>query len=168
VQRYLPRFYREEQCALAHMVLQGNLGNLQRKTSEPIAYLAGRPHKRVQHFVGAGGWDDESVMAELRRDVCETLADPDGVLVLAPCMSRKPRRLTESTPKGLASEAMRSEGKRVQAANAVSYRWKEESGFGLHSPARTLPVIGATTRREMGRNELRRRGCIDGAIRQHG
>jgi SRSO17 transposase len=84
LQRYLPRFYREEQRALAQVVLQGKLSNLQRKTSEPIAYLAGRPRKPVQHFVGAGGWDDESVMAELRRDVCETLADPDGVLVLDP------------------------------------------------------------------------------------
>src|ERR1700680_870862 len=82
--RYLPRFYREEQRELAQVVLQGKLSNLQRKTSEPIAYLAGRHRKPVQHFVGAGGWDDESVMAELRQDVCETLADPDGVLVLDP------------------------------------------------------------------------------------
>ena len=63
---------------------------------------------------------------------------------------------------------MRSEGERVQAANSVSYRWNEESGFGLPSPARTLPVIGATTRRVMDGNELTRRGCIAGAIRQHG
>jgi len=84
LQRYLPRFYREEQRELAQVVLQGKLSNLQRKTSEPIAYLAGRHRKPVQHFVGAGGWDDESVMAELRQHVCETLADPDGVLVLDP------------------------------------------------------------------------------------
>ena len=84
LQRYLPRFYREEQRELALVVLQGKLSNLERKTSEPIAYLAERPRKPVQHFVGAGAWDDEAVMAELRRHVAEEMADPDGVLVLDP------------------------------------------------------------------------------------
>jgi SRSO17 transposase len=82
--RYLPRFYREEQRELAEVVLQGKLSKLQRKTSEPIAYLAGRQRKPVQHFVGAGAWDDEAVMRELRRHVAEELADPEGVLVLDP------------------------------------------------------------------------------------
>jgi SRSO17 transposase len=82
--RYLPRFYRVEQHQLARVVLQGKLSDLQRKTAEPIAYQAGRPRKPVQHFVGAGRWDDEAVMAELRRHVAEALADPDAVLVLDP------------------------------------------------------------------------------------
>jgi hypothetical protein len=63
LQRYLPRFYRVEHHELARIVLQGKLSNLQRKTSEPIAHQAGRPRKPIQHFVGAGGWDDEAVMA---------------------------------------------------------------------------------------------------------
>jgi SRSO17 transposase len=84
LQRYLPRFYRIEQYELARVVLQGKLSNLQRKTSEPIAYQAGRPRKPVQHFVGAGGWDDEAVMAELRRHVAEECGDADAVLVLDP------------------------------------------------------------------------------------
>src|SRR5450755_5163608 len=84
LQRYLPRFYREEQRALAQVVLQGKLSNLQRKTSEPIAYQAGRPRKPVQHFVGAGCWDDEAVLEELRRHVAEQAIDPDAVLVLDP------------------------------------------------------------------------------------
>jgi SRSO17 transposase len=84
LRRYLPRFYRVEQHELARVVLQGKLSGLQRKTSEPIAYQAGRHRKPVQHFVGAGRWDDEAVMAELRRHVAEALADPDAVLVLDP------------------------------------------------------------------------------------
>jgi SRSO17 transposase len=84
LRRYLPRFYRVEQHELARVVLQGKLSSLQRKTSEPIAYQAGRHRKPVQHFVGAGRWDDEAVMAELRRHVAEALADPDAVLVLDP------------------------------------------------------------------------------------
>jgi SRSO17 transposase len=82
--RYLPRFYRVEQHELAHVVLQGKLSNLQRKTSEPIAYQAGRHRKPVQHFVGAGCWDDEGVMAELRQHVAEELAEPEAVFVLDP------------------------------------------------------------------------------------
>jgi SRSO17 transposase len=82
--RYLPRFYRIEQHELALVVLQGRLSDLERKTSEPIARRAGRHRKPVQHFVGAGAWDDEAVMAELRRHVAQERGDPDGVLVLDP------------------------------------------------------------------------------------
>jgi SRSO17 transposase len=82
LRRYLPRFYRHEQRDLAAVVLQGKLSKLERKTAEPIAYLAGRQRKPVQHFVGAGAWDDEGVMAELRQHVADELADPEAVLVL--------------------------------------------------------------------------------------
>jgi SRSO17 transposase len=81
LQRYLPLFYRKEQGELATVVLQGRLSGLERKTSEPIANQASRPRKPVQHFVGAGLWDDEAVMAELRRHVAEELGDPNAVLV---------------------------------------------------------------------------------------
>ena len=82
LQRYLPLFYRKEQRPLATLVIQGRLSGLERKTSEPIALQAGHTRKPVQHFVGAGCWDDEAVMAELRRHVAEELGDPNGVLVL--------------------------------------------------------------------------------------
>jgi SRSO17 transposase len=82
LRRYLPLFYRTEQRDLATLVIQGRLSGLERKTSEPIAYQAGRPRKPVQHFVGAGLWDDEAVLAELRRHVAEELGDAGAVLVL--------------------------------------------------------------------------------------
>jgi SRSO17 transposase len=82
LQRYLPLCYRTEQRALATLVIRGRLSGLERKTSEPIAYQAGHTRKPVQHFVGAGAWDDEAVLAELRRHVAEVLGDPDGVLIL--------------------------------------------------------------------------------------
>lgn len=49
------------------MVIQGKLSKLERKTAEPIAYLAGRERKPVQHFVGAGCWDDEAAAAGKRQ-----------------------------------------------------------------------------------------------------
>ncbi|HEV3263338.1 MAG TPA: hypothetical protein VG013_41265 [Gemmataceae bacterium] len=62
LQRSLPLFYREEQRKLATVVIPGRLSGLERKTSEPLASLAGRPRKPVQHVVGAGLWDDAAVL----------------------------------------------------------------------------------------------------------
>ena len=82
VRRYLPCFFRKEHRALVPVVLAGKLSALQRKTAEPIAHQAGRHRKPVQHFVGAGRWDDETVLTELRRHVAAELATADGVLLL--------------------------------------------------------------------------------------
>src|SRR3954447_16056748 len=84
LERYLPRFYRAEQRAHATLVIRGLLSGLQRKTCEPIAVEAGVHRKPIQSFVGAGKWDDEAVMAEVRRDVRETLGDEQAILVLDP------------------------------------------------------------------------------------
>jgi len=81
LQRYLPLFYRKEQRLNAGVVIRGLLSDLERKTAEPIAYREDRERKPIQFFVGRGKWDDEKVMAELRRHVAEDLADPGGVLV---------------------------------------------------------------------------------------
>jgi SRSO17 transposase len=94
MERYLPLFYRKEQHQHALVVVQGRLSNLERKTSEPIAYLAGQERKPVQNFVGAGAWDDEAVMSQLRQHVREGIADNDGVLILDP--SAFPKKGTES------------------------------------------------------------------------
>jgi SRSO17 transposase len=81
LERYLPWFQRAEQRDLARVVLEGRLSNLERKTAEPIARQAGRQRKPVQHFVGAGSWDDDRLLVHLRRHVAEVWADDDGVLI---------------------------------------------------------------------------------------
>jgi SRSO17 transposase len=94
LQRYLPHFYRSEQRHNATLVIRGLLSGLERKTCEPIAIQAGLPRKPIQFFVGAGKWDDEAVMSELRSHVHEALAAPDGVVVIDP--SAFPKKGTES------------------------------------------------------------------------
>ena len=94
LERYLPKFYRAEQRQNATLVIRGLLSGLERKTGEPIAIAAGVPRKPIQFFVGAGLWDDEAVMGELRLHVREDLADPDGVVVVDP--SAFPKKGTES------------------------------------------------------------------------
>jgi SRSO17 transposase len=82
LKRYLPKFQRQEQRGHAGAYVRGLLSGLQRKSIEPIAGEAGIPRKNLQMFVGQGLWDDEAVTSELRRDVVEELAEPDGVIVL--------------------------------------------------------------------------------------
>ena len=96
LQRYLQLFCRKnpkEERENAGVVMRGLLSDLERKTAEPVACRENRerpkvrtigwsdpPGKPIQFFVGRGKWDDEAVMAELRRHVTADLADPDGVL----------------------------------------------------------------------------------------
>jgi SRSO17 transposase len=94
LQRYLPKFYRTEQRANATTVIRGLLSGLERKSCEPIAIEAGLARKPIQFFVGAGKWDDEDVMAEVRLHVREEFADPEGVVVIDP--SGFPKKGTES------------------------------------------------------------------------
>jgi SRSO17 transposase len=84
LKRYLPSFYRKEQRKNARTVIEGLLSGLERKTAEPIARAQGVPRKPIQFFVGAGKWDDEAVMGELRRAVVERMGDPAAALVLDP------------------------------------------------------------------------------------
>lgn len=84
VRRYGPRFYRVEQAGHAEIYIEGLLSDLSRKTCEPIAIDHGRHRKPLQHFVGAGLWDDEKVLEELQLHVREELGDPRGVFVLDP------------------------------------------------------------------------------------
>jgi SRSO17 transposase len=81
-QRYLPCFHRAEQRDHALTVLRGKLTGLQRKTTEPIATQAAQQRRPLQLFVGAGGWNDRAVLAELHRHVAEELGDEQAVFVL--------------------------------------------------------------------------------------
>src|SRR4051812_16709452 len=92
--RYLPHFYRAEHRTHADLVLRGLVSGLERKTCEPIAIAAGVHRKPIQTFVGSGKWDDEDVMAELRRHIGEVLGHPQAILILDP--SAFPKTGTES------------------------------------------------------------------------
>src|SRR5438034_5674128 len=82
LQRYLPFFARDEQRRHAVTILRGKLTGLQRKTTEPIARQAHQKRRPLQHFVGAGLWQDDAVLGELRGHVRAELADANAVLVL--------------------------------------------------------------------------------------
>jgi SRSO17 transposase len=142
LQRYLPRFYREEQRALAELVIQGKLSGLERKTSEPIANQAGRHRKPVQHFVGAGLWDDEAVMAEIRMHVCAELGDPRGVFVVDG--SAFPKKGTESC--GVARQWCGRLGKIDNCQVGVFLAYAGPTGWGPLDRRLYLPEEWATAR----------------------
>ena len=81
-QRYLPFFHRSEQREHALAILRGKLSGLERKTTEPIATQAGLSRRPLQLFVGAGGWNDRAVLAELHRHVANDLGDEEGIFIL--------------------------------------------------------------------------------------
>jgi SRSO17 transposase len=80
--RYRPRLRRRAQSRHLLTVVEGLLSQLQRKTVEPIAVEHGQDRRALQNFVGAGAWDDDAVLDELRGHVAEEIGDPDAVLVV--------------------------------------------------------------------------------------
>src|SRR5436305_938531 len=84
LRRYLALFPRRDQRGHAAAFVRGLLSGPERKSAEPIASRAEIPRKNLQMFLGQGAWDDEEVMAEVRRHVVEELAGDDGVIVIDP------------------------------------------------------------------------------------
>ncbi len=82
--RDLPLFHREEQRGHAAAFVRGPRGGLERPSAQPIASQADLPREVLPYCVGRGAWDDETVLAALRRQVREEWADDDGVIVLDP------------------------------------------------------------------------------------
>ena len=96
LERYLPCFGRREQRDHALQVLRGKLSALNRKTCEPIAREAGVARKPLQTFVGAGAWDDEAVMSELRRHATEEFPKTDLDATFVVDGSAFPKKGTQS------------------------------------------------------------------------
>src|SRR5260370_31554745 len=130
LRRYLPKFYRAEQRHNATTVIRGLLSGLERKTCEPIAIEAGLERKPIQFFVGAGKWDDEAVMAELRLHVREELAEPDGVVVIDP--SAFPKKGTESC--GVDRQWCGRLGKGVNCQGGVFLAYPASAGYAPCDP----------------------------------
>jgi SRSO17 transposase len=148
LKRYLPLFYRREQREHAETFVRGLLSGLERKSVEPIAAQAGVARKDLQLFVGSGGWDDERVMAELRRHVQEELAAEDGVIVLDP--SAFPKRGGHSC--GVARQWCGRLGKKENCQIGVFLAYTSAKGHAPLDRRLYLP-------REWADDPLRRREC---------
>ena len=153
VQRYLPCFYRDEHRQHAQIILQGKLTGLQRKTTEPIAIEADLKRRPLQHFVGAGGWQDDAVLAELRRHVGEELGQADGVLVLDP--SAFPKKGIESC--GVARQWCGRLGKVDNCQVGVFLAYVASRGQTLVDGRLFFPTTGPPTQSTASRPTFPRR-----------
>jgi SRSO17 transposase len=88
LERFLEPFVeslvRKEQVEHARTFVQGLLSDLKRKNTESIAYRFGQERMPLQWFLGVSDWDDRPLLAELVRQVGQTLGEPDGVIVFDP------------------------------------------------------------------------------------
>jgi SRSO17 transposase len=75
-------FVREEQRMHALMYIEGRARQLTRRTIEPIAVERGVKRRPLQHFVGAGRWEDELLRQVMVRQIGEQMGRPNGVLIL--------------------------------------------------------------------------------------
>ena len=79
---YLKLLERSEQRAHAEVYVEGRWRQLSRRTLEPIATDRGLKRRPLQHFVGAGKWDDGLLRDEQCRQVAAEMGSPDGVLII--------------------------------------------------------------------------------------
>lgn len=82
VEPYVEMFARQEQAMHAAVYIQGRTHRLTRRTIEPIAVEGDLKRRPLQHFVGAGKWEDELVRAEMVRRIGAELGKANGVLIL--------------------------------------------------------------------------------------
>lgn len=83
-QPFVTALQRQEQRDHTQVYLQGLLSDLQRKNTESIAYRYDQDRRALQNFLGASPWDPVPLLDELNRQVADTLAEDDAVLVLDP------------------------------------------------------------------------------------
>jgi SRSO17 transposase len=75
---------RDEQRRHAQTYLAGLVSDLERKTTEAIAYRHDLERNGLQHFVGSSPWDHQPLLGELARQVGTDLGTPEGVIVFDP------------------------------------------------------------------------------------
>src|SRR5918999_2827125 len=81
--RIRPLFGQERVAVSAGLFLDGLLGPERRKTGWMRAEAAGDPGPwRQQAILGRGRWDGDALRDIVREYAVETLAEPDGVLVV--------------------------------------------------------------------------------------
>lgn len=77
---YAPLFEHDANAAHAKRFVQGLLHRGERRNAENIAEaMTGGPVRNLQAFLTTGAWSDAAVLAQVRRDALEVLADDDAV-----------------------------------------------------------------------------------------
>jgi SRSO17 transposase len=145
---FAPLFVRQEQRDWAEVYLRGLLvADVPRKNVEAMALRllgagpgADRRVRALQHFVGEGAWDDETLLAEHQRCVDEALGEADGVLIIDG--SDVPKQGTHSA--GVARQWCGASGKKDNYQAGVFVGYASHKGYTLLDRRLYLPAIWFT------------------------
>jgi SRSO17 transposase len=141
--RFAPCFVRQEQRTWAEVYLRGLLvADVPRKNVEAMALRllgagpgAERHVRALQHFVGEGAWDDDTLLDEHQRYVDETLGEADGVLIIDG--SDVPKQGTHSA--GVARQWCGATGKKDNCQAGVFLGYASRKGATLLDRRLYLP-----------------------------
>lgn len=75
-------FGRSEPRGKLEIYVRGQLGQLPRKSVEPMALAAGMKPRTLQEFLASDDWDQEQLGADVRRIVARDFADPQAIGVI--------------------------------------------------------------------------------------
>jgi len=146
--RFAPLFTRQEQRDWAAVYLRGLLvADVPRKNIEALALRllgagagAEARVRALQHFVGAGAWDDDALLAEHQRAVEESLGEADGVLMIDG--SDLPKQGTHSA--GVARQWCGASGKKDNCQAGVFLGYASRKGATLLDRRLYLPALWFT------------------------
>jgi len=134
---FAPLFARAEQRRGAWHYLQGQLLDLERKTSEPLALaLPDGDVQAVQQFISQSTWDAEAVLLRHQEIVTATLGDAEtGVLIVDGCAF--PQQGPESV--GVARQWCGARGKVANCQASVVACYASRHGYTLVDRRLYLP-----------------------------
>lgn len=149
LQPYLPLFGVQERQLNARRAVQALLSDLPRKSAEPLAEFHGQPRRAMQHFLGAGPWDDDPLLDLLVEQVAAELGMVEGVLIIDPTSFAKKGK--ESV--GVARQWCGRLGKVENCQVGVFLSYASARGHTLVDYRLYLPE------KEWARNKARREKC---------
>jgi SRSO17 transposase len=89
VEPYARELSNREQRGHLRDFVAGLCAPVERKTSETIAYFHQQDRQALQRFVGWVEWDHRPLLAQLARQVGQTIGEPDGILIIDPSAHSK-------------------------------------------------------------------------------
>ena len=145
---YSVYFRRKEQRQHAQTYLGGLMSDLEKKTSESIAYRYDQDRQGLQHFIGAASWDHQPLIKILAGQVAAGIGDPTGVIVFDP--SGFPKKGKDSV--GVARQWIGRLGKVDNGQVAVYMGYVSEKEHALIDTRLYLP-------KEWTEDKKRRKQC---------
>jgi SRSO17 transposase len=126
---YTPYLWRITQRAHFHAMFQGALGDLNRKSMEPIAltYTKDENGRNLSYFMSDAKWDHEGMLRQYQADLWKKIYDPLGMVTIDGTDFPKDGHASV----GVASQYCGATGKTDNCQASVFLGLTGQSGYGL-------------------------------------